>query len=556
MRKQHDLIQGSDAWHAFRYEHGGASEAAAMLGLSTLMPRNELLHLKSTGFSKEFGDYVQRMILDKGHEVEALARPIAEAFISEDLFPVTMSDGYMSASCDGLTLDESIAWECKQFNAKLFVSVQNGELPEQHWPQCQQVLYVTEAEKLIFTCSDGTLERTAHMTVYPDNSAFEKLDAGWNQFQLDLAAFEPVETVAAPVADAIMQLPAINVQVTGGLTVSNLKEVIVQFDDFIDNANVVLVTVDDFGNANATAKFSREQAKKLKACRHQIIDQVADISEATRIIDLYADKFDALGLKLEKLVKTETENRKLQILNAAKIAFTTHCGMLEKAIAPVRLIVTQPNFAEEMKGKRTIAGWQNAVDSALANGKIEADAIARNVRSNIDLIDRFPNHKFLFNDLQQIIYKSFDDLKLLIESRIMTHDQAEAGKLEAQRLQIQAEEEAKARRKAEAEQAQTLEAERAQVRAEEQARITEERRLEQIEFDKKQEAEKLAAQELRDQKAPDLDAGNELVRIEEKPIGVTVPTRLQLIEALAFMFNVNLAVAEQWLVDAFFIEFL
>jgi len=39
----HNLIQGSPEWHQFRLEHDGASEAAAMLGLSKKVPRNELL---------------------------------------------------------------------------------------------------------------------------------------------------------------------------------------------------------------------------------------------------------------------------------------------------------------------------------------------------------------------------------------------------------------------------------------------------------------------------------------------------------------------------------
>src|SRR5579863_1124676 len=111
----HELVQGSDEWAQFRLTHFGASEAAAMLGISPKVKRNELLHMKHTGTPKEFSDWVQEHILDPGHEVEALARPIVEIKIGEELYPITCSIGLISASCDGLTMGESIAWEHKQW---------------------------------------------------------------------------------------------------------------------------------------------------------------------------------------------------------------------------------------------------------------------------------------------------------------------------------------------------------------------------------------------------------------------------------------------------------
>src|SRR5471030_2306259 len=106
-RQIHDLVQGSDAWHQFRLEHHGASEAAAMLGLSTKTKRSELVRMKATGIGKEFTDWVQENILDYGHQVEALARPLVEAIIKADLYPVTCSLGALSASCDGLDMSET-----------------------------------------------------------------------------------------------------------------------------------------------------------------------------------------------------------------------------------------------------------------------------------------------------------------------------------------------------------------------------------------------------------------------------------------------------------------
>ena len=103
--------------------HAQTAPAAAMLGLSKKTTRSELLRMKHTGTPKEFSDWVQVNILDYGHEVEAMARPIIEDLIGEDLYPVTCSNedtgGILSASCDGLTMGYDTAFEHKQWAAEL-----------------------------------------------------------------------------------------------------------------------------------------------------------------------------------------------------------------------------------------------------------------------------------------------------------------------------------------------------------------------------------------------------------------------------------------------------
>ena len=88
----HNLVQGSKEWNEFRANHFGASEAAAMLGLSKQLSRNDLLLYKKTGKSKEYSDWVQENILDYGHEVEALARELLESELGDELYPVTCSE--------------------------------------------------------------------------------------------------------------------------------------------------------------------------------------------------------------------------------------------------------------------------------------------------------------------------------------------------------------------------------------------------------------------------------------------------------------------------------
>lgn len=418
----HNLVQGSDAWNAFRLNHFGASEAAAMLGLSKKMTRNELLKLKATGSTKEFSDYVQKNILDYGHEVEALARPIIEALIDDELYPVTCSDGKLSASCDGLTMAGDIAFEHKQWNEALADSVRDGVLPDEHWPQCQQVLMITGASKLFFTVSDGTEENLVWMVVGPDEHKFANLRAGWCQFEKDLANYEHKPVIEKPVADAIEAFPVAMIQAKGEIIVSNLDQVLPRFDLFLSSQKTELVTDDDFANGEATAKFSRETAKTIRLVANQTIDQISSVSEVVRKLENYADQFDALGLKLEKLVKSEKEARKDAIINAAKVQWREHLDGLDAELKPVHLHIAPPDFIGAVKNKRTIESLQNAVDTALSSGKMVADAMAKVYRQNLAWANENAiEFNFLYaNDLGAIVSKEHEDFKNLIESRITT----------------------------------------------------------------------------------------------------------------------------------------
>ena len=284
----HNLNQGTPEWNAFRAEHFGASEAAAMLGLSKYTTRTELLHAKKTGFVKEHSE-ATKYVFAKGHETEAAARPLIESIIGEQLSPVTCSEGKLSCSCDGITFDDSIAWEHKQFNAALFAAVQSGNLPDEYQPQCQQILMITGAKKLIFTVSDGTREKMAQVDVYPDSTWWNAIAQGWTQFSIDLENYHPVEVIEKPQAEAIMALPAVVINVTGELSICNLSSVTPHFDAFLKGANTSLVTDDDFANGEATAKFSRTTAKTLKLKAKEVVDQIASVSEAVRTLELYSE---------------------------------------------------------------------------------------------------------------------------------------------------------------------------------------------------------------------------------------------------------------------------
>lgn len=448
MITSHNLLQGSAPWHAFRAEHFGASEASAMLGLSPYKTRTQLLNEKKTGLTADVDAFTQK-IFDKGHAVEALARPIVEKMIGEELSPMTFSNGKLSASCDGINFEGNVAWENKQFNAAHYEQVKNGELPEIHWPQCQQVLYCTGAEKLFFTVSDGTEDRTAGVWVYPNRVQEQHIVEGWNQFETDLASHEPPVMVERVEAETVQTLPVPSVVVRGEITASNLNEITPKFDAYLGGIKTELSTDQDFADAEANAKNCRETAKRIQALRANIIAQMVEVNTVDSALANYEEAFNKVGLRLEKAVKDQKETLKTNAIMKAKVEYADYVTELNKDI-PIMLShkLVCPDFAGVIKGVKTIESMQSRINDALANGKTEATVYANDVKTKVAFINEaIKGYEHLIN-LRLLATENLDYIKLHIQSVKDAEDKRNAER-DAE-IKAQAEADAKAKLEAEA----------------------------------------------------------------------------------------------------------
>jgi predicted phage-related endonuclease len=102
-RTTHSVQQGTGPWLRLREGFDTASEAPAALGVSRYVTRAELLRRKHTGIAEEHSAATLGKFA-AGHEAEALARPLAEEEVAEELFPVTMT-----AEVDGLKVSR-VRW--------------------------------------------------------------------------------------------------------------------------------------------------------------------------------------------------------------------------------------------------------------------------------------------------------------------------------------------------------------------------------------------------------------------------------------------------------------
>ena len=446
----HDLVQGTPQWDAFRLQHFGASEAAAMLGLSKKVTRPQLLQAKKTGIAREFSDWLQANVLDYGHEVEALARPLVEAKIGDELYPVTCSRGKLSASCDGITLDDRIAFEHKQWNEGLAAMVATGIVPDEHMPQCQQIMLVTGAEKVIFTVSDGTPEKMVYTEVLPDQAWFDRLVRGWAQFEADLETFEPPTAVApAPTGRAPESLPALLVQVTGAVTASNLAEFKEIALSAIRNVNRELTTDQHFADAAKAVKWCSDVEERIDAAKEHALSQTASIDALFKVMDDIKAEARQTRLDLDKLVKARNVALKTEIVTAAQQALAKHIAALNERLGRPYMPTVPADFAGAIHGKKSFDSMRAALDATLANAKIFANEVADKIEANLKYLrEHAKDHTALFPDTAQIVLKAPEDLQALATSRIAQHKEAEQRRLDAERQRIREEEQARADREA------------------------------------------------------------------------------------------------------------
>ena len=440
--KIHNVAQGSEAWHALRANYFTASEAPAMMGASKQMKRTELLHAKKTGLDRDVSWWVQKNLFDKGHEAEALARPILEGRIGEDLFPVVGTEGDLLASLDGCTILGDVLFEHKMWNEQLAADVRAGNLDPHYYWQLEQQLLVSGAEKVIFVCSDGTEENFVSMEYAPVTGRAATLVAGWKQFQADLLDFTPAEVVPEAVGKTPESLPALRIEVTGMVTASNVEQFKAHSLAVFGSINTELETDQDFADAEKAVKWCGDVEERLEAAKQHALSQTESIDALFRTIDEISAEARAKRLMLDKLVKARKLSIREDIVMDAAKALQVHIDQINASLGgKARMPAVPADFAGAIKGKKTISSLRDSADSELARAKIAASQVGDNIRSNLATLGELAaDYMFLFNDVQQLVMKANDDLVALIKVRISEHQKAEEQKAEAQREQIRQQE--------------------------------------------------------------------------------------------------------------------
>lgn len=454
MLTHEDLVQGTEEWKTHRATHFNASDCPAMLNCSSYKTREQLLHELHTGAAPAVDAMTQRRF-NEGHRIEALARPLAAKIIGEDLYPVVGSKGELSASFDGLTMDESTAFEHKTLNDELRACMRdqgNGyDLPKQYRAQMEQQLMVSDGERVLFVASkwDGdNLVEELHCWYASDPALRAEILAGWQQFAIDLAAYVPQEVIVPAVAAPQIGLPAVSIQVTGSIAlVDNLEKFGTALTAYIASLNRKPETDQDFANLEDAVKRLKNAEEQLDAAESSAIGQAESIDAMRRTVALHRDTARSTRLLIDKLVKAEKDNRRIKIVGDAVAELHSHIATLNGR-ARNNMPPTTNQFNEVIKGLKSLDSMKDKVAGELARCKIEANSIADRIQYHMELLDDEVEFAFLFPDHRQIVLKATDDFKALVANRVAAHKVAEAEKQAAIIAKIEAEAKEKAEREA------------------------------------------------------------------------------------------------------------
>lgn len=439
----HAVHQGTPEWHAYRAEHNNASDAPAMMGCSPYKTRAQLLYELHTGLAADVDPALQRRF-DDGHRFEALARPLAEEIIGESLYPVVASEGRLSASFDGLTMDERTGFEHKSLNDDLRAAFDDIEtiapehreaesgklLPLAYRVQMEQQCAVGDCERILFMASkwDGdTLVEERHCWYYPDLALRKQILAGWAQFHADLAAYTPPAAVeATPVGKAPETLPALHIEVTGMVTASNLTAFHEHALGVFKGINRKLETDADFADAEKTVKWCADVEQRLEAAKDHALSQTASIDELFRTINDISAEARRVRLELHNLVEARKKAIREEIVTGGTKALREHMAALNDRIGRAYMPTIPADFAGAIKGKRTVDSLRNAVQTELARAKVAANEVADRITLNLREIERHQDMASLFPDVAQLVLKQPDDLVAVVKSRIADHTEKEA----------------------------------------------------------------------------------------------------------------------------------
>ena len=442
--KTHALIQGSPEWLAYRASVWNASDAPAMMGCSPYKTRDQLLQELATGVAEEVTPEQQRRF-DDGHRFEALARPVAEQIIGEELYPVTGSSDdviagrALSASFDGLNMLETVGFEHKSLNNDLRAAFDEIDanpvidaghlLPLVYRVQMEQQLMVSGAQRILFMASTWNGEQLVderHCWYHPDANLQAKIVAGWAQLAADLETWKPQAVEVKPVGKAPETLPALHIEVSGKVTASNLAEYKAHALDVIRSIKRDPSTDEEFADAERTVKWCGEVESRLEAAKQHALSQTATIDELFKAIDDIAAEAKRVRLDLDKVVKARKEQIRVEIVTEHSTALQAHVDGINQGLGARWVVYPPAAFGEAIKGKRTLASIREACSVVLAEAKITVNQQAERLTANraalvIDGRDWFD----LFPDFAAVGGKAPEDFDALLQLRIGKHQEAE-----------------------------------------------------------------------------------------------------------------------------------
>jgi len=145
------LEQGTPEWLALRKTKVTATDSCVIMGANPWKTRIQLYNEKISDDNNTFVN--ERM--QRGTDLEPIARELFCIQTGIQMKPTVCIKDWAMASLDGLSPCGRYALEIKCVNDKDHALALIGKVPEKYYPQCQKILYVTNAEICYYYSFDG-----------------------------------------------------------------------------------------------------------------------------------------------------------------------------------------------------------------------------------------------------------------------------------------------------------------------------------------------------------------------------------------------------------------
>ncbi len=383
------LKQGTPDWHAHRARYFNASDAPAMMGCSPYKSREQLVRELATGIGEEITPQKQA-VFDAGHRAEALARPLAEKIVGQELYPVVgvADSGPYSASMDGLTMGWEVNFEHKALNAALrevmTPECTGADLPMTYQVQMEsQCLVCDTIESTLFMASkwdeQGNLIEERHCWYTPNLQLRAQIVEGWAVLEREVAAYDPTTAqpkakVEAKAKDAA--LPAIRIEVRGEVLASNVEELRALAVGRISLVKTELKTDQDFVDAKVDAAWLREVAASMKMGVQMVRGGMETVDALMTMLEEMEELAERKAIDLENLVTSESKRRKDDVVAKAQIELDDYIKKHNAALGADYLLRVVGPLAAAAKGLKTIDSTTSKVGAALVAEKAKADSLA------------------------------------------------------------------------------------------------------------------------------------------------------------------------------------
>jgi len=182
------MQQGSEAWKNLRKDKIGASDAAAIMGVSPWTTPHTLWTYKMGLAEPEMNSAMQR-----GVEMEEAARSAFNSVYETDTKAAVYIDDvypWLMASLDGVSSDKKTVVEIKCCGQKDHDIAVSGNVPEKYWPQLQHQLYVTGLKEMWYFSYRSSFDYKA-LQIKRNDDYISKLIEAEKEFYRRMIEFDP-----------------------------------------------------------------------------------------------------------------------------------------------------------------------------------------------------------------------------------------------------------------------------------------------------------------------------------------------------------------------------